>query len=361
MAAARQVLIMCSSLEIDGHAFCLGLGAFKDLISQVAFLIQNSIFRPREISRGQQGRLSLDICSLGELVDMYHAHDATKRHDKIYALLGMCSDDLSAAHLGPDYNLPWMLLMQRLVHFLLGQYISVDTWNERETAVIRSKGCVLGKVSTVDVNNSLADGQNVEAIIKRSSGCGISGSAPWRLRTSAKHVKNGDVICLLKGAFKPTVVRLQEDYFIIIMIAAVPPEDIRTKDGEIEWLELVQSASFIRDFVLVWDWETSLGNTQELGQYNALIQRHNLQPHAGTKLENDMESSIRTWNVAQILGDLGEFSESAEMSQKAKSFFSGRGSGKAPAFSRMPMQPDTAIMDCKLWRRCISRHPTCER
>lgn len=50
--------------------------------------------------------LPLDICSLGQLVDMYYAHKATKRHDKIYALRGMCSDDLSTARLEPNYDLP---------------------------------------------------------------------------------------------------------------------------------------------------------------------------------------------------------------------------------------------------------------
>jgi hypothetical protein len=37
---------------------------------------------------------------------MYHTHEASKRHDKVYALLGMSSDDLSRADLLPNYQAP---------------------------------------------------------------------------------------------------------------------------------------------------------------------------------------------------------------------------------------------------------------
>ncbi|KAF1813456.1 HET-domain-containing protein, partial [Eremomyces bilateralis CBS 781.70] len=260
MAAARHILIICGSIEIDGHAFCSGLdvlgAGFKFSTSQVAFLIRGAIFRSRNMSR-KQGILSLDICSLGELIDMYHSHQATKRHDKVYALLGMCSDDLSTAGLEPDYSLPWRVLMQRVVKFLLSDHVSVDTWNEKETAVIKSKGCVLGKVATVGINNVSGGRQNVKAIIKTSPGCGISGSASWLLQTSAKSIQNGDLICLLRGALMPTIVRLRGDHFTVVVIAAVPPKHIHAKNNDVEWSELAQSASFIRDFLLIWDWETS--------------------------------------------------------------------------------------------------------
>jgi hypothetical protein len=78
--------------------------------------------------------------SLGELIDMYHNREATRRHDKIYALLGMSSEDPSAAGLSPNYQVSWKELLQRLVRFLLYKGVSVETWNEREIAVIKSKG-----------------------------------------------------------------------------------------------------------------------------------------------------------------------------------------------------------------------------
>jgi hypothetical protein len=37
---------------------------------------------------------------------MYHTHEATKRYDKVYALLGMSSDNLKKAGLVPNYGVP---------------------------------------------------------------------------------------------------------------------------------------------------------------------------------------------------------------------------------------------------------------
>jgi hypothetical protein len=54
----------------------------------VTDLIREAIFRPDYLI-GSSGRPSLDICPLGELMDMYYAYESTKRHDKVYALLGM--------------------------------------------------------------------------------------------------------------------------------------------------------------------------------------------------------------------------------------------------------------------------------
>jgi hypothetical protein len=63
--------------------------------------------------------------------------------DKVYALLGMSSDDPSAAGLSPNYTVPWKTLLQRLIEFILFKEASVETWDKREIAVIESKGCML--------------------------------------------------------------------------------------------------------------------------------------------------------------------------------------------------------------------------
>ena len=115
---------MCGPTEIDGYAFCLGIDSLKgsykarldlqNLICPVIYLIREAIFRPG-YSMGRSGRSSLDICPLGELIDMYHAHEAARRHDKVYALLGMSSDNLSKVNLSPDYEVRWEELLQRLI------------------------------------------------------------------------------------------------------------------------------------------------------------------------------------------------------------------------------------------------------
>jgi ankyrin repeat protein len=282
---------------------------------QVTFLIREAIFRPRHLLR-KHGRLSLDICSLGELVDMYHAYEATKCHDKVYALLGMSSDDIRVAGLKPNYNNRWSTLLWSLIRFLLNNQASVKTWDDRQMAVIKSKGCILGKVSAVETIIDLGGRQRVEAIFKNLSnqlGCIRDGSARWTLQNSAKSIQNGDFICLLQGASKPTIIRLCKDHFTIIMIAAVPPKSIRTGDGDIDWPRLSQSVPFTRDFLLIWDWEVSSENSQDLGKYDTFIQTTNDRlGYLEALLEGQLDNATRTWNIALIMGDLGEYEKAEE-------------------------------------------------
>ncbi|CAH0055778.1 unnamed protein product [Clonostachys solani] len=107
-----------SRTEIDGYAFCSGLSALnlsyeinqnlQGIIPPIAYLIRGAVFRPRYegCETSQSGRFSLDIRPLSELVDMYHTRKATNPLDKIYALLGISSDnhdDLNKAGLLPNY------------------------------------------------------------------------------------------------------------------------------------------------------------------------------------------------------------------------------------------------------------------
>jgi len=68
------------------------------------------------------GRASLNIRPLGELIDMFYTHEAIKPVDKVYALLGMSSDDPS---LLPDYKVLWGILFKDLVKFLLYKQVHV--------------------------------------------------------------------------------------------------------------------------------------------------------------------------------------------------------------------------------------------
>ncbi|KAK4119888.1 HET-domain-containing protein [Parathielavia appendiculata] len=100
VAAARQVLIMCHTAEIDGYTFCSGLNI---RFRSVAYLINGAIFRPK-YATSRPDRFSLDIRPLGKLMDMYHNREATDCRDKVYALLGMSSDDYISTGLSPDYD-----------------------------------------------------------------------------------------------------------------------------------------------------------------------------------------------------------------------------------------------------------------
>jgi hypothetical protein len=107
---------MCGSAEVNGYTLCSGLSKLElsykahaelhSLIRSVTYLIRGAIFRPKYTTSPSGG------LSLGELMDMYHTHEATKRYDKVYALLGMSSDGPGAPGLSPDYAVPWEELLQ---------------------------------------------------------------------------------------------------------------------------------------------------------------------------------------------------------------------------------------------------------
>src|SRR5580700_5722798 len=105
----------CGSTEIDGYAFCLGLKSLRksQKLSYAAFpklqslpsltnLIERAGLRPKYTTNSLE-RYSLEIRPLAELVDMFQTHQASDPHDKVYALLGISSDDPSKAGLQPDY------------------------------------------------------------------------------------------------------------------------------------------------------------------------------------------------------------------------------------------------------------------
>ncbi|RYP78247.1 hypothetical protein DL771_000724 [Monosporascus sp. 5C6A] len=219
VAAARHVLIKCGFTEIDGYGFCLGLSALKlpyathanlqALICSVTYLIRGSVSR-RRYATSRPGRFSLDIRPLGELMDMYHTRKATEHHDKVYALLGMSSDDPTVAGLSASYEVSWKQLFQQLIHFILCERVSVDTWDGKEIAVIKGKGCILGEVSSVERDTTWEDRQHVGITWKNVPiYFGVEGTSHWTFQTSAKPVRVGDAICLLQGASRPTIIRYE--------------------------------------------------------------------------------------------------------------------------------------------------------
>lgn len=286
------------------------------LIGSVAYLIRGAISRP-DYETSLSGGQSLDICPLSELVDMYHAHKASKRHDKVFALLGMSSDNLTEAGLLPNYGLPWEELLKKLIQFLLYKNVRVKTWGDKEMAVIQSKGCVLGQV-TLRRNRASHNKQHVQ--INFVNTAGRLGNirwwnAVWFLEKSARSIQDNDLICLLRGSSKPTIIRPYKDHFAIIMIAVTPGEVEDRDNGDIGWEGFLKSVrSFDRDFFLVWDWENPTGESQYKGDHELGTETNSqmsgyLGRNAESETESILDESTRTWNVGLILGDAGEFAE----------------------------------------------------
>jgi hypothetical protein len=227
---------------------------------------------------------------------MFHTRKASDIHDKVYALLGMSSDDPDKAGIQPDYEVSWKILFQKLVKFILSRNISVETSNYTQRAVIKSKGYILGQVSLVGSD----DRQNVNIKFISTNAAWCSGNQiEWTLQASAKSIREHDIVCFLQGASKPTIIRLYQDYFAIIVIAVTPLKE----SGSSKQLDLLKSTTYFpRDFLLVWDWGQLLGEMQD---------------REDTKNWVSLDKSTRTWNIALILGDVEEYEKAEKKLREA--------------------------------------------
>ncbi|KAE8374237.1 heterokaryon incompatibility protein-domain-containing protein [Aspergillus bertholletiae] len=243
VGVARSVLVKCGPIEMNGYAFSSGLRHMEGLnnrcprlqnlinsVRPVTYLLGRAIFRPGYGVTYERGR------SLGELLDMYHSHKATIRHDKVFALLGMCCDKLDEVGLLPHYDIPWEALFQRVIRHTLSKMVSIKTWPDKEFALIKGMGYSLGMVSGAYGDKSRLDRQHVQIDLNDPlklpqcfkdlkthwnhsiERCTIK----WTVRVSAQPVKPGDVVCLLQGASKPSIIRPFKDYFDIIIIGVTP-------------------------------------------------------------------------------------------------------------------------------------------
>lgn len=178
-------------------------------------MIEGANFRSKRAT-GATELFSLRIRPLGVLVEMYRAHQATVPHDRVYALLGMCSDTNLPNDLLPDYDQPWEGLLERLLNYLLGGQASVKAWKDTRTTVAHGKGHVLGSISEISVTGN--GRTRIATLIPKSSGLmGITGR--WTLPSWAHHVQVGDLICMLRGASTPIVIRRHSDFFLIVVVA----------------------------------------------------------------------------------------------------------------------------------------------
>ncbi|KAH6714755.1 hypothetical protein BKA61DRAFT_643463 [Leptodontidium sp. MPI-SDFR-AT-0119] len=249
VAAARHIVIMCGSTTIDGYAFCLRVKSLNlsytaspklQTLPSVIYLMERAGLRPKHTSSLPE-MFSLNIRSLAELIDMFHARKATDPRDKVYALLGISSNDPKKAGLQPDYEISWEELFQQLVKFVLGKEVFVETSSQR--AVIKSKGCILGQVSSVTSD----DKQNM-FITSKNAAWHLGDKMEWTLQASAKSIREYNIVCLLQGASKPTIIRQCKDHFAVVVIAATP----LNKGRSFGLSELSKSmAYFPRDFLLV--------------------------------------------------------------------------------------------------------------
>ncbi|RAK82841.1 HET-domain-containing protein, partial [Aspergillus costaricaensis CBS 115574] len=251
VGVARSIYIMCGSVQINGHILCEGLNKLsltpkdQDMIGPIVFLIKGALFRPKyePMSRGS--------LTIGELVGMYCFHDATEQHDKVYALLGLSADPMTPA-LTPNYDFPWNKVFKQVTSYIFPDG-SVETWPGSDIVIIRGKGRVLGHICSVQRVSDFGQ-QKVKVYLNntaRSIGYESEWEAGWELQTFAQAFNPGDIVFLLHGASRPSIIRLCRDHFRIITPAVtlckMRPRDSPESNFH-EWHALGRSC----DILLAW-------------------------------------------------------------------------------------------------------------
>ncbi|RMJ16109.1 hypothetical protein CDV36_004223 [Fusarium kuroshium] len=317
--------------KIEGHAFCSGLKhldlseapAVQSRIKSAVYLIKDAVFRPKAVVSSSD-RFSLGIASLGELVDMYHNREATDRRDKVYALLGMSSDVTIRADLMPDYKASWKDLFYRLVRSLVGEVASVETWDNKEIATIRSDVCVLGHISSVLEHED--DKQSVEIIFQdvlEPFAVREKLRAQHTLHASAKSIQVGDVICLLQGSSTPTIIRVYDDYCAIVAIAISLPNGFIFEEGNRKVLTVFTWSNYFSDFgtfshrcLLIWDWEKTSRNSYAGKDYTCLLKSQPAKDDT-TEQEKLLDEAAGLERLGLVFRDSGQDEEAIKRLQQA--------------------------------------------
>ncbi|QDS67868.1 hypothetical protein FKW77_007866 [Venturia effusa] len=281
VAMVRQINIVCGKSELDGHAFGSGVDVLSlshragtDLPgippNSVNRLIRDAVFRPQASSENA-GQHVIDARSLRELLDRYRTHLATKPHDKVYALLGMCSDDISKAGLQPDYSLPWQALSEQLFQWMFG-HSTTAIRHHAGAVTMQCRGLILGIIDAV--SNSPEKGEvSIRMTLTTRDGTTYRSRYFHFLHISADPVVRGDIVCLLDGNQFLTVVRLRHGRLVVIVTATPPPLVLRrdvpntfsclgplpplsTHCQEISWPRILESTSSTKQNLrLLWQWD----------------------------------------------------------------------------------------------------------
>jgi hypothetical protein len=300
---------------LDGYAFCTGLNGLiisetarpglQSMIRSVTYLIRGAIFRPKFTLRSSRG------ASLGELIDMYHTRKATIPHDKVYALLGMSSKNSSIYELSLDYALPWKHVWQQLIELILGKSTSLEILENEQVAVIKTRGSVVGRIQSVIHDDTRYDRQQVNitfSCTSAASECEKKWGTKWALQVLAKPIQEGDILCLLEGTTKPTIIRNYRESFYIVAIAVVPLRKLCVNEDTIDTQWFSSSPrEFERAFILVWDWNKPPGENRTVTQYDNAVLDY---------LEGISSRIPRLHDMVLILQDAEEYEEARKYVQE---------------------------------------------
>jgi len=277
---------------------------------------------------------------------MYHTRKTTNPLDKVYALLGMSSDNPG---INPDYKSSWKDLFRELINFTLSNPVSVSTWDAKEVPVMEANGYVLREVSSAgeDVTRSHSDaegeqrsltkGDVVEVAVIEANGYVLGEvfsaredveitwktapghsdakrklSSRFTSQVSAKTIKQGDIVCLLEGASRPTTIIRPCDGFSTIIRIAGPPADRLPK-----WSHSI--TTFPTKLLLVWDWDESQRESQGGEGYEYFVSNRGGPkcPILECRCQDHLDKAARLWNLGMVLNGMERYEEAVKTFRKA--------------------------------------------
>lgn len=276
-SAFSEVAILLFSLLPKVNEASQESQKMQSVARYVPYLIQRSSFRMPY--QGRNGPPD-GVCGFAELIDMFHKAEASKIHDKVYALLAMSTEDMGASGLLPDYTIPFGRLLKRVVSVLISDKMSVTCQGSIDAAVIGTTGYVLAKIRKIrddvqspqlqrieiklsgfhDRYDGASSFSRCEASFDRSDeNKRDSSHQTWYIQGSAVPLRKGDLICYLYGATRPTIIRLCQDYSTIIVAAISRSETKLSRSEErLAWPNDIEARKpSKRRFYLVWDWSYS--------------------------------------------------------------------------------------------------------
>ncbi|KAH7377380.1 hypothetical protein BKA66DRAFT_572179 [Pyrenochaeta sp. MPI-SDFR-AT-0127] len=263
------------------------------------------------------GSARLSILPLRTLVGMFHDQDATDRRDKIFALLGMSSED--SLEIKVDYKTTWKLLFRDLIHSIVGQKPDILTWEGSEMALIQGYGCVLGKVTEITPATAINQYDTICVTSKHFRGHGgqvVEWHASLTIPAMVKPILVGDVVCLLEGSLYPTIIRLCNDgnsfraFLSVISLSVPTPERVfiaSPYSASITWSDLlVCISSFNRTFVLSWHWgfEGALQDWRQWRRDRIPTTHPDLNADPFNQIPKERYDFVRLGDIALVYDDL---------------------------------------------------------
>lgn len=171
-------------------------------------------------------------------------------------------------------------------------------------AIVKGKGRVLGQVISVQRDAAWEDRQNVD-ISWRNLNQKRNGHSRWNVQASAKSIKVGDIVCLFQGAARPMIIRLHNNFWVVVMMTVSPADDPRATSRDVKWSEVSSSiTSFPRDLQLIWDWNTSPDNLDS-------------QLPESSEARDHVHSAARFGNIGLVLRDIERYEEAEKNLRKA--------------------------------------------